>query len=173
MEVLKDLLKGWDKEVVVADVIWACCVEYLMKEALNKDPEGISTSDALIVDSCASGVKAAFICMPGIPVVAALDSVGCGVFTEQDSLLAKSMCHGCGHCVITFTGGICPLAECPTGAKYKPCKKSPTDGSQCGTDPSRDCVWTKIVKIADLAALKDLARMHKAQGGDKVVLRAR
>lgn len=163
----------WGKEVIFADIVRACCVEFLMKEALMKNPEAISRSNALVMDCCASGVKAAQLCDPGIPVVAVLDSVGSAVLTDQDNLLARSICNGCGRCVITFTGGICPLAECPAGAKYRPCKKAPTDGCQCGVDTSRDCVWSEIVKIGDLTALKDLAQMHKAQGGDRVLLRAR
>ena len=173
IEFLKDLAKEWGKEVILADVVQGCCAELLMREALMKDPEAISRSDALVMACCASGVKAAHLCDLGIPVVAVLDSVGSVVFTDQDNLLARSICNGCGRCVITFTGGICPLAECPAGAKYRPCKKVPTDGCQCGVDTNRDCVWSEIVKIADLAALKDIAQMHKAQGGDKVVLRAR
>jgi len=73
---LQGRLREWGKEVVFTDVLFGCCVEDLMRLALAKDPRAISKSDALVLISCSSGVKSAFLCDPGVPVVAVLDSVG-------------------------------------------------------------------------------------------------
>jgi hypothetical protein len=162
MEYLKDLMAEWGKEVVFADIIPACCFEDFMRMTLMKDPDAISRSDAVLVDSCASGVKAAYLCDPTIPAVAVLDTMGSAIITQQDSLLARSLCRGCGHCVITYTGGICPPFECPLGTKYGPCEDSPVDGTQCAIDPSKECVWVKIGGTADRNALQDLDSMHGA-----------
>jgi hypothetical protein len=162
IEVLKGWAKEWGKEVVLADCVRACCVEDLMRQTLQKDPAAISRSDTIVVVSCASGVKSAFLCDPGKPVVGALDSLGCSVFTLQDTLLARSICKGCGKCTITYTGGLCTSYECPSGTKYGPCKKSPTEGMTCGVDGLKDCVWKEIGKKSDLAGLKELALMHGA-----------
>jgi len=161
MMILRDLLEKCGKQVVFADTVAACCVEPLVGKALAANQEYVSMSDALVMGSCPSGVKAAFLCDPGIAVVAALDSVGCTVFSKQDDIVGRSICNGCGQCVITYTGGICPLSECPAKRKYEPCRKAPKEGSQCAVDPNRDCVWKEIAKRGDLAALKHLRQMHK------------
>jgi len=164
IEVLQGLLREWGKEVVFTDVLYGCCVEDLMRLILAKDPRAISRSDALVIVSCASGVKSAILCDPGVPVLAVLDSVGCAVFTQKDDIVARSICRGCGQCVVTYTGGICPLAECPGRTKYKPCKKSPENGTQCAVNPLQDCVWKEIAKRGNLAALAALRQIHKDKG---------
>jgi hypothetical protein len=162
MMVLRDLLTKCGKQVVSADTVTSCCVEPLMGKALAENQEYISRSDALVMGSCPSGVKAAFLCDSEIAVVAALDSVGCTVFSKQDDIVARSICNGCGQCVITYTGGICPLSECPANRKYEQCRKAPKMGTQCAVDPDHECVWKEIAKRGDLAALKHLRQMHKS-----------
>ena len=169
IEVLKDFMNEWGKEVVYTDVVLACCVEPLIRKSLMKDSGAISRSDALVIDSCASGVKAAYLCDPQVPIIGVLDSIGCAVFTEQDNRVANSLCKGCGQCVITYTGGICPVFECPARTKYEPCQKTQANETQCAVNPHKDCVWKEIAKRGgDLKALNDLRRMHEAEGINKI-----
>lgn len=168
IEVLKDLLKEWGKEVVFTQIVWYCCGEDLMRQVLTINSEAISGSEALIIHSCSSGVKAAYLCDPGVPVIGVLDSVGCAVFTQQDNLVARSICNGCGHyCVVMYTGGICPLAEYPARKKYEPCQKAPENGTQCTVNPGQDCVWKEIAKRGGLGALKDLRQIHETEEGNR------
>lgn len=161
---LKKLINDLGKDVIFSDIITACCVEPLMKQAIMKDLEVIKNCDALIIDSCASGVKAAHICNPEIPIIGVLDSVGCVVLTDQDNIIARSICKGCGQCVITYTAGICPLSDCPKRTKYEPCEKALENGNQCTVNPYKNCVWEEIKKSGgDLIALRELSKMHKSE----------
>jgi len=167
IRILKKLLKEWNKEVVFSSCITACCSEEIMRQALKRHRRKISRSDALIVLSCSSGVKSACLCETEVPVIAVLDTVGITPITHQDNTLTRSLCTTCDHCVIAYTGGICPLAECPARKKYGPCKDYPKHGTQCAIDPNIDCVWKDIEKTGDLPALKRLEQLHKTEGASR------
>jgi hypothetical protein len=170
---LKGILAEWGIETVAASCVTVCCSEEIMKQAIKMHARAIASSDALIVISCAAGVKSAFLCRPGVAVVAAADSVGSVPITRQDDPVARSNCTSCGHCVITFTGGICPLSECPSQKKYEPCARYLEGNGRCVVDASRDCVWREIERRGDLAALQRLGRMHEGDGEERLSVPAR
>jgi hypothetical protein len=161
MEAMKKLAMELGKEVVIAEVALACCAEELMRPAFNIHRKALANCDAMVIISCAGGVKSAIVSNPGVPVIAALDTLGSAPVTFQDSPVARSVCTTCGHCVLNFTGGICPISECPTKRKYGPCDKAPKEGTVCGVNPEKDCVWVEIAKRGDLKALEELASIHK------------
>lgn len=158
---LNSLLEEWGKDVTFAHVVEECCDESLMKRALSTAREAVENSDAIIVVSCATGVKSACLCLSDILVVATLDTVGGAVFSTQDNLITRSLCKVCEHCVLTFTGGICPVTACPSKNKYGPCKKAPTTGSQCAADTGQTCAWKEIGKRCEIKSLIALRSMHK------------
>ncbi len=166
MEFIRKLLEGWGRKVVAARTVVACCPEPIMKQA-QKTVLRSSNIDALVIISCAAGVKSAFLCEPGVPVIAACDSVGAGPVTHKngdvDGFVAYTLCSSCGHCVISHTAGICPLAACRAKNLYGPCSKSPEEGTQCALDQKSDCVWKEIERRgAGLTALQELKRIHEA-----------
>ncbi len=166
MEFIRKLLEEWGKRVVAARTIIACCPEPIMKQAQRRVLRS-SKVDALIVISCAAGVKSAFLSEPGVPVIAACDSVGAGPVTPKDEciddLVAHTLCSSCGHCVLSYTVGICPVAACRAKSCYGPCSKAPEEGTQCALDPTSDCVWKEIERRgANLAVLQELKRIHEA-----------
>jgi hypothetical protein len=150
--------------VIFARSVMGCCPEVIVRQALRVYRKSISRSDILLILSCSSGVKAAFLCDPGVPVVGVLDSIGSLLVSRQDNLITSSICTSCGTCVISYTGGICPRAECPEKKKCEPCEKFPGQGTKCTVEPDRDCVWKEIEKRGDLAALKYLSQLHGAGG---------
>lgn len=170
LKFLQRLLREWGIETVAASCITACCAEEIMKQAMKIHRDAISSSDALVVISCAAGVKSAFLCRPGIPVIAAADSVGSVPVSRRDDPVANSICTSCGHCVITFTGGICPLSECPSQRKYEPCSRHLEGDGRCVVDVSRSCVWREIESRGDLAALKELSLLHESMGEERLHL---
>ncbi len=165
IKTIKPLLEEWGKQVALAKVALFCCSEETVRQALRPHRKNLRRSDALIVLSCSSGVKSTFLNRPGIPVVAVLDTVGTSPITRQEETIARGACTGCGHCVITYTGGICPIAHCPSMRKYEPCPKRPENAERCVVRADRPCVWTEIAGRGDVAALKALGEAHRAQGG--------
>ncbi len=166
---MKRLLKKWGKEIVVAKTVNVCCSEEILRQYLRIYIEPVKERcDALIMLSCAGGVKCAFLCDPGIPVVAALDSIGSGVVSTSMEPIDVGICQACDHCVLTWTGGICPLAGCPARKKYGPCKKAPKEGTACAIDPDRECVWKKIEQKGDMAALAAMEKIHGQKDYERI-----
>lgn len=158
---LAKVLERWGKKVDCAECVVACCSVEIMRQALRRKSSVIRLSDALVIISCAAGVKSAFLCKPGIPIIPAVDSVGSVPVSHADDPIAFSRCTNCGSCVIALTGGICPLSECPTRMKYKPCARYGEAGKRCVMDASRNCIWTEIEHRGDLEALEALRRLHE------------
>jgi len=164
IKTLKHLLKEWGKKVTFARCVMGCCPEEVMRQAFRIYSKPILRSDTLLILSCASGIKSAFLCDPGVPVIGLLESIGSLQVTRQDNIITRSICTSCGNCVISYTAGICPLVECPANKKYEPCEEFPMEGTKCVLDPQLDCVWKEIAKRGDLITLKYLSQLHEVGG---------
>jgi hypothetical protein len=156
----RGLLEGMGKEVVLTELVLACCSEELMAQAVRRYRRRIAGSDALLLLSCPGGVKSACLCEPGVPVIGALNPLGSAVVSRRDDPVANSLCQACGSCVVGHTGGICPVTACPAGRRYEPCAASPSEPGPCAMDPERQCVWHEIAGRADMDALQELADIH-------------
>lgn len=166
---MERLLRKWGKDIVVARTVNACCSEEIMRQCLRVYLEPVRDKcDVLVMLSCAGGVKCAFLCDPGLPVVAALDSIGSGVLSTSMQPIDVGVCKTCDHCVLTWTGGLCPVAECPAKMKYGPCKKAPAEGIACGVEPDRKCVWKTIEQKGNMAVLADLAETHGRKDYERI-----
>ncbi len=148
-------LSRMGKQVVGAKVVVACCAEEIMRQAI--DSYG-GNCEAVVVLSCAGGVKAAAL-NSAVPVIAACDTVGSTPVRLAGSAPAD-LCSGCGACVLSLTGGICPLSRCPLKKGSGPCAKS--RGVQCVVDPQIECVWHAIgQRGVDLTAIAELKRIQQ------------
>lgn len=166
---LEDLLRGWGKEVVTARRVTACCSEEVMRQAIRRYRDYIKRSEALVMLSCAAGVKSAVLCEPGVPVLTALDSVGSAPVSRRKEAVALSRCKSCGRCVLSLTGGICPVSGCPSRKKYEPCALYPENGARCVVDATRRCVWKEIEQSGDMPGLKELRRVHEESGAERIL----
>ena len=157
---MKGLLARWGRQAVVSQCVNGCCSEVVMREAM--DAYITSGTDALVMLACSGGVKAAFLCNPPLPVIAALDTLGSAVMSEQNSPVSQGVCSGCSQCVITYTAGVCPQYACPKNTLYGPCAKRPQGSTACVAAPGTPCVWTVIENLGgDLEAVKRLGRMRQ------------
>ncbi|MFO8010091.1 MAG: methylenetetrahydrofolate reductase C-terminal domain-containing protein [Dehalococcoidia bacterium] len=166
MNFIKGLVEGWGNKVTASKTIAACCPQPIMKQA-QQSVLRKSDTDKLIVISCAAGVKSAILCEPGIPVIAACDTVGASSLVHpgdyEGDMIAESLCKSCGHCVISYTAGICPVALCPARSLYGPCSKAPEDGVECTLDTQRDCVWREIERRGgNLELLQKIKEIHQS-----------
>jgi hypothetical protein len=81
---------------------------------------------------------------PGTDAVLSL-ACGAGVQTLADAYdpLPVIPALNCGDCVLTFTGGICPVARCAKGLFNGPCGGSQNGSCEVGMDTP--CAWAMIV----------------------------
>ncbi|MBT9171233.1 MAG: hypothetical protein DDT18_01605 [Actinobacteria bacterium] len=111
--------------------------------------------DAILSMSCGAGVQ----CISerfSIPVLPAMNtrfigiSDGPGIWVE--------MCVACGDCMLSLTGGICPIARCPKGLLNGPC--GGTNDGKCEVSPEIPCAWVSIYeKLKKINRLDDFKRI--------------
>ena len=53
-------------------------------------------------------------------------------------------CHMCGDCVLSETGGICPITKCAKSLVNGPCGGS--KNGMCEVNPENPCAWIEIFK---------------------------
>jgi ferredoxin len=75
-----------------------------------------------------------------LPVIPALNTTFLGASAKPG--IWAEMCRGCGDCVLTYTGGICPVARCAKGLFNGPCGGSQNGSCEVGLDTP--CAWAMI-----------------------------
>ncbi len=151
---LKDLRTEIEKKgPKVTDLL---TVDFLCEELLVKHwlPQAGFRGDfeGILVVSCGIGVQVVS-AEARRPTFPACDTVTLGGRFGQS--WGKETCKECGECLLTHTGGICPLTACSKGLLNGPCGGS-QDG-RCEVFPqNRECGWQRIYQRLEAAGRKDL-----------------
>ncbi len=144
-------LAGRDQVFEVACVERQCDREFL-DELAARAPE----FDALLSLACGAGIQFLAERYDEIPVLAGVDTTFIGV--NDNVGVWEERCRSCQSCLLSTTGGICPVALCPKGMLNGPC--GGTADGQCETDPERACAWTLIYeRLSRTGRLENLARL--------------
>ena len=112
------------------------CEEDLVHE-YQEIPEG---TEAILSLACGAGVQTVADAHDPLPVIPALNTTFLGASAKPG--IWAEMCRGCGDCVLTFTGGICPVARCAKSLFNGPCGGSQNGSCEVGLDTP--CAWAMI-----------------------------
>ncbi|MEA3485497.1 MAG: methylenetetrahydrofolate reductase C-terminal domain-containing protein [Candidatus Aerophobetes bacterium] len=118
------------------------CNREFVKEYLRCYSKEIERAEAVLVFSCGVGVQIISSLLEDKPVYTACDTLYLNGF--QGLSVQDFNCDQCGECYLNYTGGICPITNCPKGLLNGPCGGA-KDG-KCEVDPEADCVWILIYK---------------------------
>lgn len=130
-------LDGQDVHIDTDIVERQCDREFLVDLGNKKN---IADYDIIISMACGAGVQLFSDVYEEKLIVPALNTVflgvaeGPGIWTER--------CQSCGNCVLSETGGICPVTMCAKGLLNGPC--GGTRHGKCEINPEIDCAWAKI-----------------------------
>jgi ferredoxin len=128
---------------------------------LDKKP---ADYDAVLSIACGVGVGYMSEQFPDATILPGLNTTfyGAGV---ADGVWAE-YCHGCGDCVLGWTGGICPIARCSKSLLNGSC--GGTNKGKCEIDKDMDCGWLLIYKrLESLGRLDDLRKLRPAKDWSK------
>ena len=154
------------KEITGSLVIDEACHMLRAQRDLRGKKEMVDEADALLVLACGAGIHSV---STGTTkrTVAGLDTLFLGNIRRFGQF--EQRCSLCGSCLLTETGGICPVTTCAKGLLNGPC--GGMDNGQCETDPDLECAWQQIYqrmeamgRTADLkqyAPAKDFSKMLK------------
>ncbi|MEW5910405.1 MAG: methylenetetrahydrofolate reductase C-terminal domain-containing protein [Thermodesulfobacteriota bacterium] len=97
-------------------------------------------TDAILSLACGAGVQTMADAFEPLPVYPALNTTFLGASLKPG--VWNEMCRGCGDCVLTYTGGICPVARCAKSLFNGPCGGS--QNGACEVDAHTPCAWALI-----------------------------
>jgi ferredoxin len=134
-----------------------------MRRALR---EPLAAADVVLVMSCAFGVQTAASQLKK-PVAPALDTMFMG--KEGPAGRYSEICMQCGQCVLSATGGICPVTVCHKGLLNGPC--GGTNDGMCEVGNGRECAWTLIYKRLEAQGRLDSMRKYQPPKSHNATLR--
>lgn len=164
---MNEKLKKAGKKIIGSQVVEAPCDDRLVIKALRQaqGKDKVKDADAVLVMSCGAGVQTvAEICE--IPTFPALDSM----FLGRTKRLGKfyEMCIMCGDCVLSDTGGICPVSRCSKHLLSGPCGGS--HEGKCEVNENYDCAWYLIYeKLKKQGKLDNFLEKRKPKDFSKVI----
>ena len=109
--------------------------------------------------SIACGVGVGFMAdlHPAVKIVPGLNTSFYGASTATG--IWSEYCHGCGDCVLAWTGGICPMARCSKYLINGTC--GGTTKGKCEVKAEMDCAWFLIYKrLAERGKLEEYRTMR-------------
>ena len=132
-------LRGRDFRIKVTTVAKQCD-SYLTLTTLKPQAEDV---EAILSLSCGLGVQTIAEVLPDVPVFPAQNTLFIGTEMREEGTF-EERCAACGDCILSLTGGICPIARCAKGLLNGPCGGS--SNGKCEIDPEKDCAWDLIIK---------------------------
>lgn len=114
------------------------------REYLREIKDRAENYDALVSLACGAGVQFLAEMYEEKPVYPAVDTCFIGVTLEQG--VWSERCQACGQCVLSTTGGICPIARCSKRMLNGPCGGSENGRCEISVVLGRDipCGWHLI-----------------------------
>ena len=134
---LNTVLKLHNKKDKVSQRIDGYTVERQCNETFLIELEPmISSYDCLMSMACGAGVQHVATHFPGIPIFPAVNT--CAIGIDRDLGMYEEKCKACGHCVLGYTGGICPVTRCAKSLFNGPCGGS--QGGRCEIHQDVPCI---------------------------------
>lgn len=134
----------------------------------------IDQYDAVVSIACGVGVQFMAEKYHSTPVYPGVNTCFMGA-TEERGLWTER-CQGCGQCILSRTGGICPVSRCAKRVMNGPCGGS--SKGMCEINKELVCAWQLIIErlkaldrfeeYEDLSPIKDWST-DRAGGPRKVV----
>lgn len=149
---LKARAEGRQVTVDVDCITRQCDREFTVN--LKADPAGY---DAVISLACGVGVGFMSGLYPQARILPGLNTTFYGANTAPG--LWQEFCHGCGECVLAWTGGVCPISRCSKSLINGAC--GGTSHGKCEVSADMDCAWYLIYKrLKEKGRLEELRKMR-------------
>ena len=117
--------------------------------------------EAILSLACGAGVQTVADACKGLPVIPAINTTFLGALDQPGVWNEK--CLGCGDCLLTYTGGICPIARCAKRLFNGPCGGSSQGKCEISAVVGREveCAWQLIIdRLAALGRLDDYNKIR-------------
>lgn len=144
--------KGLSLTVDVDCITRQCDREFIGN--LKADP---AAYDAVLSIACGVGVGYMTEQFPAVQFLPGLNTTFYGANTAPGTW--EERCHGCGDCVLGWTGGVCPISRCSKSLINGPC--GGTSKGKCEVKKDMDCGWYLIFKrLESLGRLDEMKKVR-------------
>jgi ferredoxin len=141
-----------------------CITRQCDKEFFATLKKDLKEYDAVISIACGVGVGFMSEQFPSARIVPGLNTSFYGASTAPGSW--AEYCHGCGDCVLAWTGGVCPVARCSKSLINGTC--GGTSHGKCEVSKEMDCAWYLIYKrLKETGRLEELRTMRAPRSWSK------
>ena len=130
--------KEGDLKIEASTVLRQCDKE-IVREALEGSIGGY---DAVLSMACGAGIQTVAEVFPAKLILPAVNTKFIGIQDREMGDLHER-CRACGDCILSETGGICPIARCAKSLLNGPCG-GPVEGKCEVGGYEQDCAWMLI-----------------------------
>jgi len=154
---MQETLTAAGKEITGSLVIDEACHMLRSGRDLRSKKEMVNEADAILVLTCGAGIQSISASTPK-KTVAGLNTLFLGNIRRLGEFEQK--CSLCGDCILTETGGICPVTVCSKGLMNGPC--GGMDNGRCEIDKELECAWYLIYeRLKGTGSLDKLQKIMK------------
>jgi len=100
----------------------------------------VNEADSFLVLACGQGFHTVIDATDGGLVHPGCDTIFGGETVTDDFI--TEYCSLCGHCIVEYTGGLCPVTLCSKSLLNGPCGGA--KNGKCEVDRNQDCGWQLI-----------------------------
>ena len=137
-----------------------CITRQCDREFIDNLTKAPGDYDAVLTIACGVGVGFMSEQFPDVPFLPGLNTTFYGASVADG--IWQEYCHGCGDCVLAWTGGICPIARCSKSLINGAC--GGTDKGKCEVSNEMDCAWYLIYeRLKKLGRLDELRKLRPAR----------
>lgn len=156
---MEAVLKERGKEITGVCIPDAPCLASQVKAEFAKNMAALRRAQAILVLSCGLGAQSVKENdRLGLEVIPACNTLFSAIVDTEGDFIEK--CSLCGECMLSETGGICPVTLCPKGLLNGPC--GGMDKGKCEVDKDKDCAWVMIYKeLEKRQAIGKIKEIHK------------
>ncbi|MBT0662764.1 methylenetetrahydrofolate reductase C-terminal domain-containing protein [Geobacter pelophilus] len=136
---MQESLTAVGREITGSIVIDEVCHMLRTARDLRSRKEMVDEAEAIVVLACGAGVQSVS-ATTSKRTLAGLDTKFLGNIKRLGQFEQK--CSLCGECLLSRTGGICPVTVCPKSLLNGPC--GGMDNGRCEVDLESECAWKMI-----------------------------
>ena len=147
---------------------YLCNRDYVSAYSKEYDKQ-IHEAQIILIISCGVGVQVVSSLLENKVVYTCCDTLYLNGF--QGLSVQPFDCYQCGECYLNYTGGVCPLTNCPKELINGPCGGA-NDG-KCEVNPEADCAWAVIYeRLKRLKMLDILKNISEPRDHSKVIFQS-
>ena len=158
LEQIDSYIKGLNNELTGRIQLDYLCNRDYVQSYCEHYAEPIRNAEVVLVFSCGVGVQVVSALLEDAMVYTGCDTLYLNGFQGLRSQTVD--CYQCGECYLNYTGGVCPLTNCPKQLVNGPCGGA--QNGKCEVNSDADCAWNVIYqRLMDQGRLNLLEKiMH-------------